>query len=263
VSRVNAAGWRRSRDLLVALSIADFRVRYGRGRARVFKWLLDPAAALGIYLLLVVVVLDRGGRAPALSIACAVVPFQLVIASFVNALRCIESRRSIILNLSVPRGLIPLASVLTESIVFVAALAIPLLLMWVYGVALTWAILWVVPAIAVTALFAAALAYVGALLGIWFRDLTTFFVSLARALFFLAPGLVAFDQVSVEGRELLPINPLTGIFESFRDALLYGQAPAAWELLVPLAASLLILSVAVPVYMREAPHLAKAVTGSA
>jgi ABC-type polysaccharide/polyol phosphate export permease len=255
-------GASRIRDVLLALSISDFRIRYGRGRARVVKWLLDPIAALGIYLALVVVVLDRSGPAPGLSLACAVVPFQLVMMTFVNSLRCIEMRRSILLNLSVPRGLIPLASAVTESIAFAAALTIPFVMMLVYGVAPTVSILWLLPAVALTFLLAVSIGYVGALLGFWLPELVSFFVSSARALFFLAPGLIAYDQIDAQGRDLLPANPLTGIFETYRDAFLYGQAPEAWQLLIPLAASILVLAVALPVYLREAPHLAKAVTGS-
>ena len=82
-------------------------------------------------------------------------------------------------------------------------------------------------------------------------------VSLVRTLFFLAPGLIALDQITGTARDLLPFNPLTGIFESYRDALLYGESPAAWELLVPLAAAGLLLAIALPVYRREQGHLAK------
>jgi len=253
---------RRAIDVLTALSISDFRVRYGRGGARVFKWLMDPVAALAIYLTLVVLVLDRPGPAPGLSLACAVVPFQLVMMTFVNSLRCIETRRAILLNVSIPRGLIPLASAFTESIAFTAGLSIPFVMMIIYDVAPTASIVWLIPGIALTFGLSVSLGYVGALLGIWFPDLTSFFVSSARALFFLAPGLIAFDQISAEGRDLLPINPMTGIFETYRDALLYGQAPAAWQLMVPLAAAVLILAIALPVFLREAPHLAKVVTGS-
>ena len=71
-------------DTIVALTASDLRARYGRGRARVVKWLLDPFFAVGVYLVLVTVVLDRPGEAPGLSIACAVVPFQLVITSIIE-----------------------------------------------------------------------------------------------------------------------------------------------------------------------------------
>ncbi|CAB4913699.1 unannotated protein [freshwater metagenome] len=252
---------RRSRDVLLALAGSDFRVRYGRGPLRIVKWLLDPVAALGVYLLLVALVLDRPGRAPGLSIACAVVPFQLVMMTAVNALRCIESRRTILLNLAIPRGLLPLASTVTESVAFAAALTMPFVMMIVYGVPLTLSVLWLVPAIAITVMLAAAIAYPAALLGLWLPELSAFFVSVVRALFFLAPGLVAYDTISGEGHRLLPINPLTGLFETYRAALYYGRAPAAWELLVPLGAAAAILAVSVPLFRREQPHLAKIVTG--
>jgi ABC-type polysaccharide/polyol phosphate export permease len=58
---------------------------------------------------------------------------------------------------------------------------------------------------------------------------------------------------------LLPLNPLTGLFELYRDALLYGTAPAVWEVAYPLATSVILLLVTVPLYRREAPSLAKLV----
>jgi lipopolysaccharide transport system permease protein len=253
---------RRHVDVLLALVSSDLRVRYGRGSLRAAKWLLDPVAALGIYLLLVAFVLDRGGTAPGLSIACAVVPFQLVMMTVVNALRSIELRRTIILNLSFPRGLIPLASAVTESIAFLAALPLLAIMMAAYGIAPTPAALWLVPAVLVTFAFSAALAYPAALVGFWFPELVTFIISAVRALFFLAPGLIALDSVSGSARDLLPLNPLTGLFETYRDALLYGQAPAAWEILAPLAAGAIVLALALPAYRREAPYFAKAVTGA-
>jgi ABC-type polysaccharide/polyol phosphate export permease len=62
---------------------------------------------------------------------------------------------------------------------------------------------------------------------------------MVRTLFFLAPGLVALSEISGVARDLLPLNPLTGLFELYRDALLYGQSPPAWQILYPLAAAAL------------------------
>ena len=71
---------RRMREVLTVLTRSDLQVRYGRGRLRFLKWVLDPVAALGIYLLLVAFVLDQGTLATGLSIACAIVPFQLLLS---------------------------------------------------------------------------------------------------------------------------------------------------------------------------------------
>jgi len=248
---------RRTLDVLTVLTTSDLRIRYGRGRLRYVKWVLEPFAALGVYLLLVAIVLSRGEEATGLSLACAIVPFQLLLAVMINALTSVQLRSSIIVNMAFPRYLVPISSVATESIAFVASLSMLPLMMAVYGIGPTVAALWIVVALAVTIVLAFALAYPSALFGIWYPELQPFAVSFVRAAFFLAAGLVALDEVNGSARDVLPYNPLTGLFESFRDALLYGHAPAAWQLLVPLAAAALILAVSLPVYRREQSRLAK------
>jgi len=246
-------------DTIVALTTSDLRARYGRGRARVVKWLFDPFFAVGVYLVLVSVVLDRPGDAPGLSIACAVVPFQLVITSVTNGLGTIQVRRSIILNMAFDRTLLPLASVLTETIALGSSLLLLALLMAAYGVAPTLAILWLPVLLAVTFVLSVALAYPTTLIGVWFTDLRLLVISFARTLFFVAPGLVALDQVPESARDWLKLNPLTGVFEAYRSVFLHGHRPAAWELLVPLGWAALVLLAVLPLYRAEQGQLAKMV----
>jgi ABC-type polysaccharide/polyol phosphate export permease len=249
----------RSWELLAALVASDLRARYGRGRFRMLKWLLDPFALVGVYLLLVTFVLDRPGRAPGVSLACAVIPFQLVMMGTVNALQSVSTRASIIVNMSFPRILVPASAVVTEAVAFSASLVMLPLMMAVYGVEPTPAALWLPVAIALTALLAASLAYPAALFGLWYPELIPFAVSLVRTLFFLAPGLIALSQITGVARELLPFNPLTGLFELYRDALLYGTSPPAWEILYPLGAGVAGLALGVSLYRREQPWLTKLV----
>jgi len=253
----SSSGLRRAVEVLAELVRSDILIRYGRGRIRFLKWLLDPIAALGIYLLLVALVLDRGGNSAGLSLVCAIVPFQLVMMSVINALQAVGLRGSIILNMRFPRTLIPASSVVTESVVLTASLTLIPLMMIIYGVAPTVSILWLVPAFAAALALAIGLAYPAALFGVWYPELMPLAVSLIRAMFFLAPGLVALDQVTGSAHDLLPLNPLTGLFESFRDALLFGQAPAAWELLVPFGVGAALFAIAYPVYRSEQSELAK------
>jgi lipopolysaccharide transport system permease protein len=221
------------------------------------KWLLDPFALVGVYLALVTIVLDRGGRAPGLSLACAVVPFQLTIAAAINAMGAVGMRYSIVLNMTFDRLLIPLSAVLTELVAFAASLLLLAGMMAVYGVAPTLAVLWLPVLVVLTALVAAALAYPASLLGVWMPELRPLAVSLLRTLFFLAPGLVALSQVSGDAAGWLKVNPLTGIFEGFRSVLIDGRSPAPWMLAIPAAFALVALALVVPLYRREQPHLAK------
>ena len=52
-------------------------------------------------------------------------------------------------------------------------------------------------------------------------------------------------------------NPLTGLFESYRSAVLYGSSPAAIDLLYPVAVALVLLAICLPLYRAEQRHLAK------
>lgn len=243
--------------VLLALTQSDLRARYGRGRWRLVKWLLDPFAALGVYLVLVVFVLDRGGEAPGLSLACAVVPFQLVIMVVASSMNAVRLRASIVGNMRFERGLIPLATVLTETIAFASACLLLLGTMVASGIAPTANALWLLVFVPLTILLSISLAYPCALFGLWFPDLRVFGLSLVRTLFFVAPSLVALDTVPEPAASLLKLNPLSGIFEGFRAALLTGTTPAPWQILVPLAYCVALGALFVPLYLREQRDFAK------
>jgi lipopolysaccharide transport system permease protein len=250
-------GLRRDLEVLAAMTEADLRARFGRGRWRVVKWLLDPFAIVGVYLLLVVFVLDRPGDAPGLSLACAVIPFQLIMMSIVSSLGSLTNRTSIILNMPFRQTLVPVSAVTTEAAAFAASLGLLGVMMGAYRIEPTLAIAWLPLVIATTLLLAVALAYPAALFGLWFVELRPFAVSFVRATFFLAPGLVPLAVISDTVSDVIKANPLTGIFELYRDVLLYGRSPAPWQFLVPIGFAAAILAIFVPVYRREEGHFAK------
>jgi lipopolysaccharide transport system permease protein len=250
---------RRAADTLVALTESDLRARYGRGPWQLVKWLVDPFALVGVYLLLVTFILRRPGEAPGLSLACAVVPFQLVTMSIVNGMSAVYLRGSIIRNTAFDRMLIPVSSAFTEAVAFAASLTLFGMMMGIYGVGPTAALLWLPLMLALTFVFAVACAYVASLIGVWFRDFRPFVMSFVRAMFFLAPGLVAIRDIGGQAESLVKLNPLTGLFEGYRAAVLEGHRPAAWQLGYPLAWTFIFLALALPLYMREHRQFAKVV----
>lgn len=223
------------------------------------RWLVEPFALVGVYLVLIAVVLKRPGYAPGLSLACAIVPFQLIMLAVVNAMTAVNIRQPIITNMAFRRTLIPVSCVLTESCAFVASFGVIILMMAVYGIAPTPALLWLPLVVAITLVFAMGFAYPSSLFGLWFWELRPFGVSVVRILFFIGPGLVPLSHTGENTRQYLRLNPLTGLFESFRAIFLYGRNPAAWELLYPLAFALLLLALFVPLYRRDQREFAKVV----
>jgi lipopolysaccharide transport system permease protein len=214
---------------------------------------------VGVYLLLVVVVLDRKGAAPGLSLACAVVPFQLLMMSIVASMAAIKLRKPIILNMGFRRSLIPLSSVMTETVAFGASLLLLILMMAVYRVEPTFALLWFPLVVLANIVLAVGCAYPAAIFGLWFPDLRVFAISAVRTLYFLAPGLVALAEIPDGATGLIRLNPLTGLFEGYRSVFLYGETPAAWHVLYPMAIGVLLLALTVPLYRSEQHQFAKVV----
>ncbi|MCY7302612.1 MAG: hypothetical protein LH654_06170, partial [Thermoleophilia bacterium] len=159
------------------------------------------------------------------------------------------------------RTMIPLAGVITETVVFGSSLILLVVMMIAYSVAPTIAILWLPVVILETIFVSLSIAYVASLIGVWWPELRTFVLSAVRTLFFIAPGLVALSQVPSDAQKWLKLNPLTGIFEGFRSVLLYGERPAAWEILYPTAFAVILLALIVPLYRSEQRQFAKMVEG--
>jgi ABC-type polysaccharide/polyol phosphate export permease len=254
-----AGSFLHSLELMRVLTESDLRVRYGRGPWRFVRWLFEPVALVGVYLILVTFVLDKAGTAPGLSLTCAVVPFQLVMLTIGNAMTALDARRPILLNMAFKRMLIPPSSALSESVGFGSSLLLLIVMMAIYAVTPTWNLFWFPLVLLVNLVLAAAVAYPAILLGIWLRELKQFVLSFVRILFFLAPGLVPLSETSAGTRDLLRLNPMTGLFEAYRAVFMFGRAPAAWELLVPLGTAILLLAVFVPVYAAEQRQFAKVI----
>ena len=246
-------------DVLLALTTADLRARYGRGRLRLLRWLLDPFALVGVYLILVTFVLDRPGFAPGLSLACAVIPFQLIMTTVMNAMSAVTTRRSIILNMAFPRSLLPVSSALTEAVGFLASFSLFAVMMASYRIAPTLAILWLPLVTATTVCFATAIAFPALLFGLWFRELRPFAISLVRTLFFLGSGLVPLAATQGSVDTALRLNPFTALFESYREVLPFGRAPAVWEIVYPLLFAAAVAAIFLPIYLSEQRQLAKVV----
>jgi lipopolysaccharide transport system permease protein len=249
----------RALELLRALTEADLRFRYGRGPWRFPRWLLEPFALVGVYLILMTFVLRRPGEAPGLSLAAAIVPFQLVFATVANAMVALDVRRPILLNMGFRRDLIPVSSALTESMAFSASFVLIVVMMIAYRVPPTLALLWLPLVILANLYVAVSAAYAGCLLAVWLHELKPFLLSFVRMLFFLGPGLVPLSQTRADVREVLEFNPFSGLFELYRDVFLTGQTPAAWEFLYPIGIASLLLAIFVPLFRVEQRQFAKVV----
>lgn len=155
----------------------------------------------------------------------SVLPWGLFAGALNSAGRSMLSNRSILTKVYFPRLIIPMSSVLGGLVDFAIGFVVLLGMMVYWGVIPTWQIL-TLPLIILFALVTA----LGA--GLWFsalnvlyRDVGYILPVLTQLLLFISPVGYSTGDVSVQWQWLYALNPIVGVIESFRWAVL-GTVPS-------------------------------------
>ena len=96
-----------------------------------------------------------------------------------------------------------------------------------YHVAVTWTILWVVPLLVMQVLFTLCVILVTSAIHVYYRDIGHALPLLLQLWLFATPVAYPLTSVPVWLRPIYMMNPMAGIIDGYRRALLQGVAPDA------------------------------------
>jgi lipopolysaccharide transport system permease protein len=214
------------RDLLYFLVWRDVKVRYKQTALGAAWAILQPVLATIIFSIF----FGRLAKVPSDGIPypvfayVALLPWQLFSFCLAESASSLVSNQNLITKVYFPRLVIPLATVLTGLVDFGVAFIVLLILLFGYRIAPTGASLVVLPVLLLFAI-AAALS-----VGIWlsalnvqFRDIRYTLPFLTQIWMFATPVVYSSHLVPEKWRPLYGLNPMTGVVEGFRWALL-GRA---------------------------------------
>jgi len=94
-----------------------------------------------------------------------------------------------------------------------------------YQVALSWAALWVIPLLALEVLFVLAVILMTSSLQVYFRDMGHALPLLLQLWMYASPIAYPLTSVPEWLRPFYLLNPMAGIIDGFRRALLHGEHP--------------------------------------
>lgn len=220
------AVWR-YRELLFYLVWRDIKVRYKQAAFGAGWAIMQPLFAVAIF----TVIFGRFAKIPSDGIAYPVFAFAALLpwTYFAEALRRsgtgLVTESDLIRKIYFPRLIIPLAGVIAPLVDFVITFVVLMLLMAWYGMAPTWNIVF----LPVLMLIAAALALaVGLLLGpvnVRYRDVMHTLPFITQIWMYASPIVYPLSMVPEQWRWLYSLNPMVGVIEGFRWALLGKQQP--------------------------------------
>jgi lipopolysaccharide transport system permease protein len=250
----------RFRELIGFLALRDVKVRYKQAALGVSWAVLQPLLTMVVFSVLFGFLMGAEGKPTvegvpyAVSTFCALVPWQLFATALSFSGNSIVQNQNLVTKVYFPRLVLPIAPIIAALVDFGAAFAVLLLMMLAYGI---------VPGAAIALLpFFVVLALATALaVSLWlsalnalYRDVRYALPFLTQLWFFVTPCVYTTASVLGEAPPwahwLYAANPMVGVVEGFRWALIGGPAPATGALLAS-SIAVVVLLVGGAIYFRR------------
>lgn len=265
-------GWRaldlrevwRYRELMLTLAWREITIRYKQTFLGAAWAIIQPLMTTGIFSVLFALLLGKGneptaGNIPyAVSTFCAMLPWQLFATSLNQSGNILVQYRGMITKIYFPRLILPMAAVLSSLVDFGIAFVALLVLMAVYGIFPGWAVLTLPLFVALAIMASLSVGLWLAALNAIYRDFRYVIPFIIQVGMFISP--VVYSLESIQGRlspwawTLYSLNPMAGVIEGFRWALL-GTSHGPGPLLVVSGLATAIILIAGMFYFRRMERL--------
>ena len=241
----------RYRELLFFFVTRDIKVRYKQTILGAGWAIIQPLMTMIVFTIFfgrLARVPSDGLPYPVFSLA-ALVPWTYFASALTAGSASVGSYQRIISKVYFPRLLIPMAAVLSPLVDFAIAFAMLALLMVWYSITPGAALFWL-PALLLLAVATAAAASVWlSALNVRYRDVRFVVPFVAQIWMFATPVAYPASLVPERWRPLYGLNPMAGVIEGFRWALVGGPAPGLMTLVSAFVVAVALASGAV--YFRS------------
>lgn len=233
------------RELIYFLAWRDVKARYKQTVFGIAWAVVQPLMAMVIF----TIVFGRLAKMPSDGVPypifsfAALVPWTFFANSVSKAANSLVGGGGMLSRIYFPRLAMPLSTILAGTLDFALAFVMLLVLMLWFGISPTWNVVWL-PALLFLA-FATALgvSLVLTSMNVQFRDVRYVVPFLMQAWLFLTP--VVYPSSMIESdvlRAVYALNPMVGVIEGFRWALLgTDTAPGLYILISTAVASILLV----------------------
>lgn len=239
-------------DLFWALTRHRIRVRYKQSVLGLAWAVLQPVALMLIFTL----AFGRIARIPSEGIPyplfayCGLLVWSFFGTGLNNATNAVVAHAQLVTKVYFPREILPLTYVAAAIFDLCVGGVVLGVLLCYYGHPMSWAALYVIPILTVLTGLVTAGAFLLSAVQVRFRDVGIAVPLIVYLWLFATPIGYPLSAVPESYRAWFLLNPMTGIVETFRRALIHGAAPDAQLLAVPALLTTVLLPVCYAVFKR-------------
>jgi len=215
------------RELLFFLAWRDIKVRYKQTALGVLWIVLQPLLSTVVFTLLFggLLKVPSSGAPYALFALAALVPWQYFAGSMSRVGGSLVNSAHLITKVYFPRLIIPLSGVISTLVDFAIGFGVLIVLLVVYRVPLTLQALWLPAFLLLAVVTALGFGLWLAALNVRYRDVNYLIPFILQIWMYITPVVYGSSLIPERYRFLLALNPMTGVVEGFRWALLSGSMP--------------------------------------
>jgi lipopolysaccharide transport system permease protein len=217
------------RELVFFMVWRDVKVRYKQTLLGMAWAVVQPVMTMLVFTF----VFDHVAKLPTDGIPyevfsfTALLPWGLFVTALNQGSRSLVAHNNMVTKIYFPRLILPMSSVFAGLVDFAIAFVILLGLMFYYRVMPAWQVLWTLPLFLMLAVVTAlGVALWLSAINVKYRDVNHALPFLTQFWLFATPVAYSFSTLSEKLQILLSLNPMTGVVNGFRWALLgSGNGP--------------------------------------
>jgi len=249
---VDWAELRQYRDLFFFLVWRDIKTRYAQSILGIGWAVIQPVFSMIVFSIVFgrfAGVSSDGLPYPIFSFA-ALVPWTYFSNSLSTATSSLITSSNMLSKVYFPRLVIPIAPVIGKLVDFAIAMLLLFLLMLWYRITPTIDALAIPLLILLMMLSAAGMGLWLTTLAVQYRDVSYAMTFIIQLMMYASPVVYPTSSVPQNFRLVYALNPMTGVIEGFRSALL-GTNPMPWEMIALGSASAIIITLTGLWYFRR------------
>jgi lipopolysaccharide transport system permease protein len=228
-----------AREVFLRFGLRDITLRYRQTALGVIWVVLQPLLAAGVFSIVFGTVADlpSGGVPYFIFSYAGLLAWNVFNGIVTRSSSSLVANQALVAKVFFPRMLVPLSTVVSVLLDFVVALAMFVVLLFVYDINPGWPVLLLPVWLLLTVMLAVGVGVSCSALMVRYRDVAYIVPVALQILLYASPIAYSLSAVPPELTTLYNLNPLTWLLQEFRWSLLGQTVPYLWQIIASVLVS--------------------------